>query len=125
MVSELRSVHSNRRGDRKWQVLCQNIAYPYYVSYMGLSVWSYFVNDLDKPMDFQCQQGNVITGIYSIRNDKHADRRYKFKCTYVANWKRGNCQWSLYTTLDAAWNRNTPRGKFLVGVKSDRDKSKR
>ena len=125
MIIELRSVHSNHYQDRKWKVICENIAHPYYASYMGLFVWSYYVNDLGKQMDFQCPQGNVITGIGSAHNNRPHDRRYKFRCTYVANWKRGNCQWSLYTTLDAAWNRHTPSGKFLVGVKSEFDKSKK
>ena len=124
VISELKSVHSNRKEDRRWEVICQNIAYPYYASYMGLSVWSFYVNDGDNPMDFQCQQGNVITGMGGFHDNFHEDRRYKFRCTYVAHWTRSNCFWSSYTAFDAAWSQHTPSGKFLVGVKSEHDNSK-
>ena len=116
MVSELNSVHSNQKEDRKWEVICQSIAYPYYASSMGLSVWSFYVNDWDSPMDFQCQQDNVITGMGSFHDNGHEGRRYKFRCTYVTHWTRSNCFWSSYTAFDAAVNQDTQSGKFLVGL---------
>ena len=105
-------------------MVCQPIAYPYSVYGMGPSVWTYYVNDWDGPMDFQCHQGNVITGIGGFHDNRHEDRRYQFRCTYVKNWNRGPCYWTAYTPYDAGWNENTPSGKYLVGVKSEHDNSK-
>lgn len=111
----------NHIKDRKWQVICETIANP---SYLELSVWSFYVNDWNKPMDFQCQESNVITGIGDIHKNNTKERRYKFRCTYMAHWKRGNCKWSSSIGFDSVWYQHTPSGKFLVGVRSEHDNSK-
>ena len=38
----------------------------------GYSVWTYYVNDFDGVMNFECQDGNIVTGIgaYHSKNMK-------------------------------------------------------
>ena len=111
------SIHSNYYEDRKWAIDCK----PADDYTMGPPTWSYYVNDFDGDMNFECTEGTVITGMSSYHDNHYEDRRYKFSCSYLNDWKRGSCHWTSYTDYDASWVELTPTGKFLVGMKSHHD----
>ena len=115
--NSISSVHDSRREDRIWAVHCGT----YLGSYVGLSVWTFYVNDFDGNMTFECQDGNVVTGIGGYHSNHHEDRRYKFRCTFLLNARRNICSWTKYTDLDAIWVKFTPPGTLLTGVTSYHD----
>ena len=115
------SVHDSRRKDRIWAVHCG--AFFPYLRKVGLSVWTFYVNDFNGSMTFECQDGNVVTGIDSYHSNHHADRRYKFRCTFLPNVKRSRCGWTKYTDLGSRWAKITPPFQTLTGVRSYRDNS--
>ena len=117
--TSISSVHDNRREDRIWAVHCG----VYLGSYLtvGLSVWTFYVNDFDGNMTFECPDGNVVTGIGGYHSNHHEDRRYKFRCTFLKKLRRSSCSWTKYTNLDARWVIFAPTYKILAGVRSYHD----
>ena len=85
---------------------------------VGSSRWTFYVNDFGGTMNFECQDGNVVTGIGGYHSNYHEDRRFKFRCTHLLCKKRKTCSWSGYTTWNALWSRDTPSGNYITGVKS-------
>ena len=85
----------------------------------GYLVWTFYVNDFDGVMDFECQDGNIVTGIGAYHSTRHYDRRYKFRCTFLKWKRRGNCSWGNYTNFRALWVETAPLGRYMTGVKSD------
>ena len=113
------SVYDSRRKDRIWAVHCD--AFVPLFSKMGYSVWTFYVNDFDGNMTFECPNGNVVTGIGSYYSSHHEDRRYKFRCSYLHNLTRSSCSWTKYTDLRARWVKIKPLFEVLTGVKSYHD----
>lgn len=112
-IKSIGSIHDNHYEDRQWDIDCKPAGYT-----MGISTWSPYANDYDGSMNFECNEGSVVTGMSSIHDNYYEDRRYQLMCSYLNNWKRGSCAWTSYTTYDASFVELTPTGKFLVGMKS-------
>ena len=85
---------------------------------VGSSKWTFYVNDFDGFMNFECQDGNVVTGIGGYHSNYHEDRRFKFRCTYLISKRRKRCRWTPYTKLHALWSKDTPAGHYMTGVRS-------
>lgn len=113
VISQIGSVHSNRAEDRIWSVECNKR-----VSSSSHTGWTYYVNDFDAKMNFQCHNSGVISGIGGYHSNKKEDRRFQFQCTYLGSKRVTNCSWSRYSAWDAKWTYNVPSGRYLVGVKS-------
>ena len=85
---------------------------------MGSSKWTFYINDFDGVMNFECQDGNIVTGIGGYHSNCHEDRRFKFRCIFLKNKRRGRCRWTAaYTNWDALWSKDTPAGCYLTGAK--------
>ena len=111
----LSSVHDNTREDRVWSANC-GLDLP--SGTVGSSKWTFYVNDFDGAMTFECQDGNIVTGIGAYHSNGHEARRYKFRCTFLRCKRRRSCRWTAYTNWDARWEKKTPRGYYLTGVRS-------
>ena len=85
------------------------------------SIWTFYVNDFDGVMTFECQDGNVVTGIGGYHSNDYENRRDKFRCTFLRSKRRGSCSWTADTHWDARWEKKTPNGHYLTGVKSYHD----
>lgn len=53
------------------------------------SIWTFYVNDFDGVMTFECQDGNVVTGIGGYHSNDYENRRDKFRCTFLRSKRRG------------------------------------
>ena len=71
VIYRMRSTHSNIKEDRLHAYYCRAIG-----SYGNSDCyWSYWTNDWDRPVDFQCPYGGVITGVHSVHDNEKEDRR--------------------------------------------------
>lgn len=42
-----------------------------------------YVNEMDKPLVFQCPRGGIIDGIESYHDNYFEDRKFRFRCCDV------------------------------------------
>jgi len=114
-ITHIESEHSNKREDRKWSVRCSQLAY----GYDKCDRLTDYVNEMDKEMDFSCNNGSVISGVYSDHTNKQEDRRWKYKCCKAENTCHSDCQesgyindWDTHMTFDVSGDER------IVGFKS-------
>ena len=74
----LRSWHSNRREDRRYQVRCCDLSNG--GKYTIASYMTGYVNAYDGEMNRRCGGNDVLVGLYSHHNNRREDRRFKFYC---------------------------------------------
>ncbi|GFR85940.1 hemagglutinin/amebocyte aggregation factor [Elysia marginata] len=54
-----------------------------------------YVNDWDRPVNFECPEDQVITSVYSVHDNHREDRRWKFGCGPTpGNAKPRQCEWT-------------------------------
>ena len=64
-IGGVESYHDNGREDRRWKFTCCSAAgHKTYGCYN-----TGYVNEFDKPMNFQAGYGEVITGVYSYHDN--------------------------------------------------------
>ncbi|XP_033755806.1 uncharacterized protein LOC117338556 [Pecten maximus] len=81
------SHHANSREDRVWSLGC----------YTGIEMvydcqWTGYVNDYDRPFDFQCPGDDFINGLRSIHDHGPKDRRWAFQCCKMRGRIRRDCE---------------------------------
>ncbi|KAJ8308260.1 hypothetical protein KUTeg_013134 [Tegillarca granosa] len=82
-IYQIRSKHSNRAEDRYWDLRCRNS------DANGNCYWTRFLNRFDAIVSFNCKSNEVISGMFSIHNNRREDRMFKVKCCKVT--VRGYC----------------------------------
>ncbi|KAH9492207.1 hypothetical protein Btru_026558 [Bulinus truncatus] len=74
-----------------------------------------YINDWDQPFNFRCPDGQVISYISSVHDNRREDRRWEFLCRTVA---------STYSCTDSGYVNNfdeplvftCPGDKVMIGV---------
>ena len=74
----------------------------------------------DKYLNYQCNVGGAITGMYSTHQNIYEERRWNLKCCLVKNCIPTNCQRSAPTTAFSHMHYVVPQGFHLNGVKAER-----
>ena len=86
-INEITSVHDNKREDRQWTFKCRQGLVS---SDVDDCKWSQEVNELDKPMNWECSSImdpgviGIIVGARSYHSNRAEDRRWKYKCCKVS-----------------------------------------
>ena len=111
----VRSVHSNKREDRRWEFHCRK--------FDGLSnkcYWTGYVNSFDKPFTSTCKPNALMTGVHSYHSNKREDRRWKIACCYISGGRRlVDCHWTGYVNnWDRFMDYYTWPGAALTGMSS-------
>uniref|UniRef100_A0A8C8C3L9 Uncharacterized protein n=1 Tax=Oncorhynchus tshawytscha TaxID=74940 RepID=A0A8C8C3L9_ONCTS len=107
-ISRIVSEHHNKHEDRMWDFGCKAT----FDSATNCFISSY-VNDFDKPFNYQCPSHQVITGMNSYHDNKHEDR---------SNFCTDSCQWTNYVNwFDEAFTFNVPPNFYLIAVESYHD----
>jgi len=123
VLTGLYSVHSNSHEDRRWKVSCARLVpIPKLVV---SSSWSGWENDWDGRMHFTAGAHNMITGFFSVHDNRMEDRRWKF----LSGSARGvHCQPQRWTDWKNDWegvlNFHCPAQQVLYGVESYHDNGK-
>jgi len=117
VIHHIISTHSNWRGDRKFTITCgREPKLPRFRD--QTHSWSGYVNHWDGQFTYECPGRSIITGIKSIHNNWHDDRRFDFRCTTLPDYvKLGRCKWTGYVNT---WDHRmdyTP-DYYLKGVSS-------
>jgi len=123
------SVHDNHYEDRRWAAQCARLVPNDRISFS--SQWSDWQNSWDGALEFERGFSDVITGLYSVHDNKKEDRRWKF--AYVNTYREGNsryasgmtCMPQEWTTWMNAWdgalNFNCPTNHMLNSIASYHD----
>ena len=85
-LTYIASKHNNRKEDRKWEYRC--------AKFEGWKVdhctWTpSWVNQYEKPFDFECSENEVIAGMVSKHDNHHEDRRFQFQCCKMSKDEEG------------------------------------
>jgi len=70
------SVHNNRREDRRWKIRSCIV----HGASLKRHLWSGLVNNFDGELDYKCNSGEVMTGLYSYHDSAREDRRWNILC---------------------------------------------
>uniref|UniRef100_A0A4W5MC80 Uncharacterized protein n=1 Tax=Hucho hucho TaxID=62062 RepID=A0A4W5MC80_9TELE len=110
------SEHHNKHEDRLWDFGCKST-----LDSATKCFTSSYVNDIDKPFNYQRPYHQVITGMNSYHETKHEDRRWKFTCCAASNFGTDICQWTNYINcFDEAFTVNVPPNSYLIEYDEDR-----
>ncbi|KAK3711617.1 hypothetical protein RRG08_020998 [Elysia crispata] len=115
ILSRLESEHDNKHQDRRWYLQCTKpkLASVTNCEWNGIG----YVNDWDGFMLYQCSDDKVISGIMSVFDGYHKDRRYRFYCCDVADSVAHSC---AFTSYQNDYNRKldyeVPNGWAIKGV---------
>ncbi|XP_076130903.1 hemagglutinin/amebocyte aggregation factor-like [Alosa pseudoharengus] len=113
-ISGITSEHHNKHEDRRWDFNCRDT-----FTQRAHCFESGYVNNWDGPLMFECPTNYVVTGMSSVHDNHHEDRRWTFTCCTGSNFCTGNCQWSGYVNhFDGLLNWYAGVGYYLTGAKS-------
>jgi len=77
-INSVYSVHDNGKEDRRFAFSCCRLSDHVILRTL---YWTAWVNNYDEVFDFQCGQGNVLTGVHSKHSDGQEDRIFSFQCS--------------------------------------------
>ena len=93
----VRSQHSNDEEDRQWLWECRKVVD---TPFNECTEWSGYLNELDLPLYFKCNQDYVLTGVQSYYSSVHLDRKWKAKCCKSSDHFTQDCQISDHINDD-------------------------
>ncbi|KAI8790942.1 hemagglutinin/amebocyte aggregation factor-like [Biomphalaria glabrata] len=118
-IRSLVSFHENHYEDRVWNFSCA--APPHGVA-LATCQWSGFENDFDQLLEFQCPNESIISGIESVNDNGHEDRKWSFLCCDPEGYVTHACLYTPYVnTYDNVLNYRVPNDFVLRGVDSVHD----
>jgi len=81
-ISGFYSHHDNKKEDREWKFECCKLT-KFALKDQGLSPYlNYYKDDID----FRCKDNEVMTGLYSIHDNRSEDRRWKARCAALVSF---------------------------------------
>ncbi|KAH9495935.1 hypothetical protein Btru_013715 [Bulinus truncatus] len=118
-IKSLTSIHDNHREDRVWNFTCT--APPHGVT-LSTCEWSGYENDFDQLLEYQCPNESMISGIESVHDNGHEDRKWSFFCCAPEGYVTHGCEYTPYeNTYDNMLNYRVPDDFILRGVDSVHD----
>ncbi|CAL1547648.1 unnamed protein product [Lymnaea stagnalis] len=115
----IESIQDNYYEDRVWNFNCD--VPPNGVNFTSCT-WSGYRNEFDKPLDFQCGNDGIITGVESVNDNYYEDRKWSFQCCTATGYVVHACEdTSFVNAYDQPLNYRVPDGKVLRGVHSVHD----
>ncbi|XP_076468374.1 dermatopontin-like [Babylonia areolata] len=116
-LSHVNSMHNNDKEDRVWDLGCA--AVPLEEAITQNCAWTNYVNQYDQPVTYQCPNEGFITGMASVHDNGHEDRRFQFRCCDVAGTLLHSCYFTDWENdWDGILDFIVPSGKILRGVDS-------
>ena len=70
-IRRIKSIHDNKKEDRRWEVICGKIGS---LSADQNCYWTPFINSFDEMLAFNCPGNRVMTGMQSRHDNKKEDR---------------------------------------------------
>merc|ERR1711872_793282 len=118
-INRLYSIHDNHHEDRRWGFDCKDVKEWTYSE----CHWSGYVNDYDEYLFYNCpQEGALITGMESVHNNHHEDRRWNYKCCNVAKTSTHGCYHSMHiNNMDGPMDYKVQDGYWISGLESEHD----
>jgi len=120
VLTGIYSVYSKTRNDRKYKVRCARLIPIHKVSVT--SSWSGYQNNWGKHMHFTAGANKMITGFYSVHDNRSEDRRWRF---YSGNSREVQCQpqrWSDWKNdMEGVLRLDCPANQVLYGIESYHD----
>jgi hypothetical protein len=114
------SVHDNRREDRRWKARCAQLRPmgDFVISY-SLSNWENF---WDNALEFDAGTDGMITGLYSVHDNKREDRRWKFMYGSATGVDCHEQSWTGWkNSWDGGLSYTCPSNQVLHGIQSYHD----
>ncbi|CAH3023771.1 unnamed protein product, partial [Porites evermanni] len=111
-ISRIQSLHRDCIEDRIWSFSCRSNAAA------QRCAWTPTLNTYDDVLDYNCPHDGFITGIYSWHHNHYEDRRFQFRCCHSHYYRRTNCHYTHFTTMDHPFNYLVPYGYYLAGAYS-------
>lgn len=78
-INAFKSVHSNQKEDRRWNIGCCKVSGAFLVE-DGITG---FLNPFDGKLQFKCGSSQVLVGVGSVHNNYYEDRRWTAQCAYL------------------------------------------
>jgi len=114
MVNGWKSVHDNRREDRRWKFE--------YGSVSGVTTGycrAYWVNNYDQRFSFTCPHDWAINGFYSVHNNRREDRIWRIQCCEIHGASLRPHGWSGYLGyFDRQQTATCDHDEVLIGLAS-------
>ncbi|WAR08622.1 DERM-like protein, partial [Mya arenaria] len=112
------SEHNNKAEDRQFDFGCRDVV----TNMDGLQTycyWSGFINDYDKPVNYQCPGNRYVNGIDSYHNNLMEDRKWSFLCCSLSDVHMADCSLTHYTNdFDGIQNFQAGTGEVMTGMDS-------
>ena len=116
---QVKSYHDNRREDRRWQWNCRTVLTNTLFSNCH---WTSWVNEYDQPLSFQCPANKVLTGVFSVHDNRREDRRWKFQCCGAKGYYTRNCYLTYWINdWDSSMNHVVHSPQVFTGAYSYHD----
>jgi len=122
-INGFKSVHDNRREDRRWKIGCCKVNG---ATLIDVGITDY-LNEWDRPLDFTCGDDEVLVGLDSVHDNKKEDRRWAALCARLVSNERVtfSSQWSGWqNSWDGALEFQPGSNVVITGLYSVHDNSK-
>jgi len=122
-INAFKSVHDNKREDRRWKIGCCQL---YGATLVDVGITNY-LNSWDGVLDFTCGDDEVLVGVESVHANYQEDRRWAAQCarlvssegiTFSSQWSGLQNYWDGALEFDPGWN------VVITGLYSEHDNSK-
>ncbi|XP_048781224.2 dermatopontin-like isoform X1 [Ostrea edulis] len=114
-LTGIQSPFSDYHHDRKFNLRCS----PNSSLLHSSCAWTGYVNEMDKPLVFQCPRGGIIDGIESYHDNYFEDRKFRFKCCDVPLMCVYNCKYTGWLNgFGGYFSYLVPANQFIRGVVS-------
>ena len=119
-IFRLQSIHDNHREDRRWDFTCRTVPYEAWLSHCDTSDW---INSYKGRINFRCPSTRpYISGLHSVHNNDHEDRRWRVRCCNSPGACRTDCRWTdNINEYDREMDYTVPDGYVLSGLRSSFD----
>jgi len=120
-ITRLMSHHDNRKEDRQWKFGCSSLC-----TSLSAGIRSGYVNNWDDVEDYTCPANSVMTGMYSVHDNRKEDRRFKFTCSQVVGGHVSVGPWThdWVNGWDGNMDHTCPSDTVLIGLHSVHDNRK-
>jgi len=111
------SVHNNHREDRRWKVKCARLR-PV-ANLLIASKLSGWENSYDRALEFDAGVDGMITGLYSVHNNRREDRIWKVRYGSAAGVDCQEQKWTNWRNgFDSVLSFTCPTNQVLHGIES-------
>ncbi|RUS71374.1 hypothetical protein EGW08_020870 [Elysia chlorotica] len=112
-ISGVYSEHSNWHEDRRFRFTCSpgpNNAIS------ETCQWTNWVNQFERIVKYICPANWAITGVDSYHSRINEDRRFRFRCCQISDYRVSGCSMSPFLNqLDGVMDYSVPQDQVLVG----------